>query len=120
VATATCGLVVSAAFFSGVGVFSILLTLVFQAGFGYSAFAAGLLFLPCAVGFAGGAAVSGPLAARLGPRIATLGTGLMMLGVLGLIMLARLAQADPTALDGRMLAPLFLLYGLGQGSRSQR
>jgi len=115
VATVTRGLVVSVAFFSGVGVFSVLLTLVFQAGFGYSAFAAGLLFLPCAVGFAGGAAVSGPLAARLGPRIVTLGTGLMMLGVLGLITLARLAQADPTALDGQMLVPLFLLYGLGQG-----
>jgi len=39
----------------------------------------------------------------------------MMLGVLGLITLARLAQADPTAMDGRMLVPLFLLYGLGQG-----
>ena len=44
-----------------------------------------------------------------------LGTGLMMLGVLGLITLARLAQADLTALDGRMLVPLVLLYGLGQG-----
>jgi hypothetical protein len=41
----------------------------------------------------------------------------MMLGLLGIIALARLAHADPVAaaLDWQMLVPLFLIYGLGQG-----
>jgi EmrB/QacA subfamily drug resistance transporter len=92
VATVTLGLVVSVMFFSGLGVFFVVLTVFFQEGFGYSAFSAGLMFLPFAVGFSGASAVSGPIATRIGARIVNLGTFLMILGLLGIIALARLAQ----------------------------
>lgn len=117
VATVTLGLVVSVMFFSGLGVFFVVLTVFFQEGFGYSAFSAGLMFLPFAVGFSGASAVSGPIATRIGARIVNLGTFLMILGLLGIIALARLAHADPVtaAMDWRMLVPIFLIYGLGQG-----
>jgi len=117
VATVTLGLVVSVMFFSGLVVFFVVLTVFFQEGFGYSAFSAGLMFLPFAVGFSGASAVSGPIATRIGARIVNLGTFLMILGLLGIIALARLAHADPVAaaMDWRMLVPIFLIYGLGQG-----
>ncbi len=51
IATVRLGLIISVVFFSGVGVFFVVLTVFFQAGFGYSAFAAGLMFLPFAIGF---------------------------------------------------------------------
>jgi predicted MFS family arabinose efflux permease len=110
--TVTLGLVVSIVFFGGVGVFFVVLTVFFQEGFGYSAFTAGLMFLPFAIGFTGASAVSGAIAARIGPRILNLGTLLMMMGLVGTIALAR---PGATALDERMLVLLFLVYGLGQG-----
>lgn len=117
VPTVALGLVVSVVFFSGLGVFFVVLTVFFQEGFGYSAFSAGLMFLPFALSFSTAAAVSGPIAARIGAWIVNLGTFLMMLGLLGIIALVRLAPVNPVAvaLDWRMLVPLFLLYGLGQG-----
>jgi len=117
VATVTVGLVVSVVFFSGIGVFFVVLTVFFQEGFGYSAFSAGLMFLPFAVGVSGASAVSGPISARIGARIVNLGTCLMMLGLLGIITLARLVHAAPVvaAMDWRMLVPIFMIYGLGQG-----
>lgn len=49
------------------------------------------------------------------PEGRNVGTYLMMLGLLGMIALARLAHADPVAaaLDWRMLVPIFLIYGRG-------
>jgi predicted MFS family arabinose efflux permease len=117
IGTIRLGLVLSVIFFSGVGVFFVVLTVFFQQGFGYSPLAAGLMFLPFAIGFSAASAVSGPVAARIGSRILNLGTLLMMVGLLGTIALARVAAAapSPSALDERMLVVLFLLYGLGQG-----
>jgi len=111
------GLVISVVFFSAVGVFFVVLTVFFQAGFAYSAFRAGLMFLPFAIGFSATSSVSGPIAARIGPRIINLGCFLMALGLLGIIALAQLANAAPVpvAIDERLLVPIFLVYGLGQG-----
>jgi hypothetical protein len=66
------------------------------------------MFLPFAIGFSGTSAVSGPIATRMGPRILNLGTLLMVVGLLGTIVLARLASAAPmaAAIDPWMLVPL--------------
>jgi MFS family permease len=111
------GLVLSVVFFSTAGVFFVVLTVFFQAGLGYSAFMAGLMFLPFAIGFSASSIVSGPIANRIGPRIINLGSFLMALGLLGIITLAQLANAasGPGAIDGRLLVLIFLVYGLGQG-----
>jgi EmrB/QacA subfamily drug resistance transporter len=101
------GLVVSATFFTGVAAFFVVLTVVLQTGLGYSAFAAGMMFLPFAIGFSVASAASGPFGARLGARIINLGTVLMALSLACLIAL-------PT-IEARLLVVLFALYGVGQG-----
>ena len=88
------GLVVSVVFFSTAGVFFVVLTVFLQAGLGLSAFRAGLMFLPFAIGFSASSTVSGPVANRIGPRIINLGTFLMALGLLGIIALARIVEHD--------------------------
>jgi EmrB/QacA subfamily drug resistance transporter len=101
------GLVVSTVFFSGLGVFFVVLTVFLQSGLGYSAFRAGLMFLPFAVGFSAASSVSGPIAARVGGRVLGLGMALM---VVGLACVVSVAQAEPL-----LMVPGFLIYGLGQG-----
>jgi predicted MFS family arabinose efflux permease len=111
------GLVLSAVFFSTAGVFFVVLTIFLQNGLGYSAFKAGLMFLPFAIGFSVSSTVSGSIANRLGPRIINLGSFLMGLSLLGIIALAQLGNT-PIGLSTiayRPLIPLFLVYGLGQG-----
>src|SRR5580698_4191766 len=111
------GLVVSVVFFSTTGVFFVVLTVFLQAGLGLSAFRAGLMFLPFAIGFSASSTVSGPIANRIGPRIINLGTFLMALGLLGIIVSAQQAHAasGSEAIDQRLLVAIFLVYGLGQG-----
>lgn len=111
------GLVLSVVFFSTAGVSFVVLTVFFQAGSGYSAFMAGLMFLPFAIGYSATSIVSGPIANRIGPRIINLGSLLMALGLLGIIIVAQQAnRASGTgAIDQRLLMANFLVYGLGQG-----
>jgi EmrB/QacA subfamily drug resistance transporter len=109
VATIRVGLVASAAFFLGLGVFFVVMTITFQAGFGYSPFQTGLLFLPFAVLFSVASAVSGRVAARLGPRILNLGTGLMAAGLLALL------AACQAGLPISWVVMAFAVYGVGQG-----
>lgn len=101
------GLVVSAAFFTGVAAFFVVLTVVLQTGLGYSAFAAGMMFLPFAIGFCIASAASGPVGVRLGARIVNLGSALMALSLACLVALP--------SMDARALVVLFTLYGVGQG-----
>jgi predicted MFS family arabinose efflux permease len=117
VPTIAFGLIVSVVFFSGLAVFFVVLTVFFQAGFGYSPFSAGLMFLPFAIGFSCASSVSGPIAARLGGRIVHLGTMFMAFGLLGIIALVHVAQGAAVTgpIDPRLVVPLFLIYGLGQG-----
>jgi EmrB/QacA subfamily drug resistance transporter len=111
------GLALSAVFFSTAGVFFVVLTVFLQNGLGYSAFRAGLMFLPFAIGFSVSSTVSGSIANRIGPRIINLGSFLMGLSLLGIIALAQLGNTPIglSAIAYRPLIPLFLVYGLGQG-----
>jgi MFS family permease len=114
--TLRLGLAVSVVFFSSAGVFFFVLTVFFQAGLHYSAFAAGLMFLPFAVGFSASAVVSGPIANRIGTRIISVGSFLMALSLLAIIAIARFSPMPiATITDMRLLVPIFLVYGIGQG-----
>jgi EmrB/QacA subfamily drug resistance transporter len=105
------GLALSILFFGGLMAFFVVLTLFFQSGMQWSPLAAGLLFLPFALGFTAASAVSGRVTARIGDRSLALGTLLMAAGLAGMIALA----ARPQVTDLRFLVPLFAVYGLGQG-----
>jgi MFS family permease len=111
------GLVVSTTFFSTAGVFFVVLTVFFQAGLGLSAFRAGLMFLPFAIGFLASSTVSGQLANKIGPRIINLGTFLMALGLLGIIAFAQVSNtaSGSATVNLPLLLPIFFVYGLGQG-----
>jgi EmrB/QacA subfamily drug resistance transporter len=114
VPTIALGLAVSIVFFAGLWVFFVVLTVFFQTGLGYSAFSAGLMFLPFAIGFSVASAVSGPISGRIGIHIVNLGSLLMMFGLLGVI--AWPQDTFITASIGPpLLVSLFLIYGLGQG-----
>ena len=108
------GLLLSVVFFSTAGVFFVVLTMFFQEGLGYSAFRAGLMFLPFAIGFSVSSSVSGPIANRIGPWIINLGSFLMAVSLTGLIALAHMSSGRGD-IDVYMLILIFLVYGLGQG-----
>lgn len=95
-------------FFYALAAFFLVFAIYEQAGLGHYALAAGLAILPLGVGLLLGP-LSGPRIARwIGPRTASSG---MALEVVGLVMAAALAFADaPRWLP----VPLFLI-GLGQG-----
>jgi EmrB/QacA subfamily drug resistance transporter len=101
------GLVVSVVFFAGLGVFFVVLTVFLQSGLGYSAFHAGLMFLPFAVGFSAASSVSGPIATRVGGHVLGLGMALMVVGLASVMIVA---QAEPL-----LMVAGFLIYGSGQG-----
>jgi EmrB/QacA subfamily drug resistance transporter len=103
------GLLASAAFFLGLGVFFVVMTVTLQAGLCFTPLQTGLLFLPFAVGFSLASAVSGRVTARLGPRILTLGTGLMAAGLL--VLLADFRSGLPIF----WMEVAFAVYGVGQG-----
>ncbi|HEY0185465.1 MAG TPA: MFS transporter [Rhodopila sp.] len=109
VGTIRLGLVTSAAFFLGLGVFFVVMTVTLQAGFGLSPLQTGLLFMPFAVSFSVASSASGRVTARLGPRILNLGTGLMAAGLV--IVLAACGSGLPIG----WVAVGFAVYGLGQG-----
>jgi MFS family permease len=103
------GLLASVAFFLGLGVFFVVMTVTLQAGFLFTPLQAGLVFLPFAVGFSLASAVSGWVTARLGARILNLGTGLM--GV-GLLVLLAGCQAGLAVV---WVEVALVVYGVGQG-----
>jgi len=98
----------SAFFFYSLAAFFLVFAAYEQAGLGHDALATGLAILPLGIGFFLGPLCSPRIARRLGPRTATMG---MLLEVLGLVMVAALALADRPSW---LAAPLFMV-GAGQG-----
>jgi len=107
------GLVVGLSFFSGLAPFLVLLTEYLQRGLDLTARAAGLRFLPFAIGFLAASLASARLAPRLGRAILQLGAGLMVTGLLTLMAVVRHSTPDTSVLA--YTVPL-VIYGLGQGS----
>ena len=104
------GLAIGVAFFSGLASFLLLLTEYLQTGLARSARAAGLTFVPFAIGFLSASFASARLAPRLGRSILQLGAALMVIGLVALVAVIS-RRADAVA----YILPLFV-YGLGQGN----
>src|SRR5256712_9575506 len=107
------GLGVGLSFFSVLAPFLVLLTEYLQSGLDLTPRAAGLRFLPFAIGFLSASFASARLAPRLGRAILQLGAGLMVTGLLTLMAVVRSAAVDTSPLA--YILPL-LIYGFGQGS----
>ena len=107
------GLGVGVSFFSVLAPFLVLLAEYLQRGLALTPRAAGLRFLPFAIGFLSASFASARLAPRLGRKILQLGAILMVTGLVTLM-----AVMDNATLDASPIAyilPLFI-YGFGQGS----
>jgi EmrB/QacA subfamily drug resistance transporter len=106
------GVGIGLAYFAGFISLLFVLSLHLQIGLGRSALAAGLTLLPFAVGTFAGAAVSDPLAHRLGRRVLHLGTAVVMAGIAGLIVVV---HRDGGGISGLDLLPWLALCGIGSG-----
>jgi EmrB/QacA subfamily drug resistance transporter len=107
------GLGVGLGFFSVLAPFLVLLAEYLQSGLDLSPRAAGLRFLPFAIGFLAASLASARLAPRLGRAILQIGAGLMILGLATLIAVVRSPALDVSG--AAYILPL-VIYGLGQGS----
>jgi MFS family permease len=107
------GLGVGLSFFTVLAPFLVLLAEYLQRGLDLSPRAAGLRFLPFALGFLSASFASARLAPRLGRKILQLGAGLMIIGLVTLIAVVHSATLDTS---GVAYVPPLLIYGLGQGS----
>ncbi len=107
------GLGVGVSFFSVLAPFLVLLAEYLQRGLDLTPRAAGLRFLPFAIGFLSASFASARLAPRLGRAILQLGAGLMVTGLVTLMAVVRSSTLDTSAIA--YILPL-VIYGLGQGS----
>lgn len=107
------GLIMTLTFFSGLSAFFLSITIYLQDGFALSPLATGLVFAGFGVGFACGSMLSAQVARRLGTPTICLGAGLMAFGLAAIVLLALTAGVGP--LDRRLLIPIMLVYGCGQG-----
>ena len=108
----TAGVGIGLAYFAGFISLLFVLSLHLQIGLGRSALAAGLTLLPFALGTFAGAAVSDPLAHRLGRRVLHFGTAIAMACIAGLIVAIHRDGGGISALD---LLPWLGLCGIGSG-----
>ena len=99
-------------FFLGLPAFFFTLALYLQVGLGYTALHSGLTSFPFAVGAGLASARSDRLARRLGTRVLTLGTGLLVVSIGALILLVAARGAE---LHSWQAWPILLVAGLGLG-----
>src|SRR5207245_5205704 len=107
------GLGVGLSFFSVLAPFLVLLTEYLQSGLDLPPRAAGLRFLPFAIGFLSASFASARLAPRLGRAILQLGAALMVTGLLTLMAVVHSVTLDTSGIA--YILPL-VIYGLGQGT----
>jgi len=107
------GTVISAVFLMGIPAFFFTFSLTVQAGLGFSALNAGLTTVPFSIGSAVASAFSARLAPKLGKWTISIGSGLLVLGMLGIILTLQVRGASVTGFD---LIPSFLVSGVGLGT----
>lgn len=108
----TLGLIACIVFFTGIPSFFFILLLTLQAGFAFSAVAAGAVTLGFALAVAIGSARSSEVAKRLGVRVLALGCVLLIIGQLGVI--GTLSWMG-SGLHGWYLIPSLFVAGAGAG-----
>lgn len=108
----TVGLLAMLCFFAGIPSFFMTLFLTLQIGFAYSAVSAGAVTLSFALFIAIASARSAVIVKKLGTFTLSLGTGLLVLGMLGVIYTLNVSGTD---LKGWYLIPALMLGGIGTG-----
>ena len=103
---------ISLSYFAGFIGLVFVLSLYLQIGLERSALATGLILLPFAAGSFVGASFSDRVAARVGKWVLLLGSGLVLVGIAGVVAAVRLAGGNATGTE--LLIPL-LVAGLGSG-----
>ncbi|GGO95498.1 MFS transporter [Wenjunlia tyrosinilytica] len=108
----TVGLIISLVFFAGIPSFFMVLFLVLQVGFGYTPVGAGVITLCFALMVAVGSARSASVVKRLGTWTLAIGSGLIMLGMIGIMITLHYSGTD---LKGWHLIPVLIVAGAGGG-----
>jgi energy-converting hydrogenase Eha subunit E len=108
----TLGLIACIVFFTGIPSFFFILLLTLQAGFSFSAVAAGAVTLGFALAVAIGSARSSTVAKHLGVRVLAVGCVLLIIGQLGVIATLAWMGSD---LHGWYLIPSLFVAGAGAG-----
>lgn len=108
----TVGLLISVVFFAGIPSFFMTFFMSLQIGFGYTPISAGLVSLGFAALIAVGSARSAAVVKKLGTKTLALGTGLLLIGMAGVIGTLHWAGTD---LHGYQLVPSLMVAGLGGG-----
>jgi EmrB/QacA subfamily drug resistance transporter len=107
------GVAISAVFIAGIPAFFFTFSLMVQVGLGFSALNAGLTTIPWSLASAVASAMSTRVAPRLGKWTIAIGSGLLVLGIIGVIITLNL---QGTSVTGWALIPSFILSGLGLGT----
>ena len=109
----TGGTILALVFFAGFTSIFFTISILWQAGLGYSALESGLVSVPFAIGSIIGASQSDRLAVRLGRTVLVIGVALVALGLIALwLILLLVPTAELTSLE--LLGPL-LVAGFGSG-----
>lgn len=108
----TAGTALSLVYFAGFTSVFFSLSLWLQSGLGRSALAAGLTIVPFAVGSFFGSAISDRVAVRLGSRVLSAATAMVLVGLGATLLTIHLAGAG---VAGALLAPSLLFAGFGSG-----
>ncbi len=108
------GVVLSLVFLAGLPAFFFTFMLMLQVGLGFTALHAGLTTIPWSVGSAFASVMSTRfLAPKLGKWTLTLGSSVLVLGIIGIFLTLHLRGSAVTSFD---LIPAFLISGLGLGA----
>ncbi|MFD4529544.1 MFS transporter [Streptomyces sp. NPDC058470] len=108
----TVGLLISVVFFAGIPSFFMTFFMTLQIGFDYTPISAGVVSLGFALLIAVGSARSAAVVRRLGTKTLAVGTGLLLVGMAGVIGTLHWAGSD---LRGYQLIPSLMVAGLGGG-----
>src|ERR1700680_1975703 len=104
------GVAIAAVFIAGIPAFFFTFSLMLQVGLGYSALHAGLTTIPWSLASAFASAMSTRVAPRLGKWTIAIGSGLLVIGILGVIATLDLRGTDVTSYD---LRPTIVISGVG-------
>ncbi|SEK49180.1 MFS transporter [Streptacidiphilus jiangxiensis] len=106
------GLIVTVALYSGYFGFTFALSLLMQGGIGLTPLQAGLTFMPLGLAFSVASMRAQRVAARIGPRLITIGLSIAVAGYGLLLLVLQLSGGHASAL--RVVGPM-MLVGFGNG-----
>ncbi|HZU77073.1 MAG TPA: MFS transporter, partial [Dehalococcoidia bacterium] len=106
------GVPMSAVFIAGIPAFFFTFSLAVQVGLGWSALHAGLTSVPWSIGSAVMSAISVRFAPKLGRYTITIGSALLVLGILGVMLTVHILGVN---LNSWALIPAYVISGCGLG-----